>query len=140
MFGLFKKKKNATPTPEAAPASAPAAPAQEIVIEVAPGLDFSDLTSDELCDAALADGRIERFQLISERFGGEAAGPNLLLGPVGTTAAKDRIDEDIIAAIQAGHEVNFQASLDYGDSPSRVPQAVRLDLGSLGVRVLKLWG
>lgn len=132
MFGLFKKKQAGTDPAQPPP--------PEQVIEVNSGEDFSDLTTVELCDQAAIDGRIEPFLIIGEQFGGEDAGPNLILGPRGAAAAKARIDEEIVAAIQAGTEVNLEASLQYADGPSRVPQSVRFDLGSLGVRVLKLWG
>lgn len=128
MFGLFKKK---TPAPTTTPA--------EVVIEVAPGSDFSDLTTVELCDEAVAEGRIEPFLLIGEMFGGEPTGPNVILGPTGSIAAKARIDDELVEAVQSGREVNLDASFDYGEGASRVPRTVTFQLGDLGVRVLKLW-
>jgi hypothetical protein len=129
VFGLFRKKTARPPTPP-----------EEVMIEVAPGSDFSDLSTIELCDQALEEGRIEQFLLIGEEFGGEATGPNVVLGPKGSVTAKARIDDEIVAAIEAGREVNLTANLDYGESASRVPESVRFDLGALGVRILKLWG
>jgi hypothetical protein len=119
----------------------PATPvdARTEVIEVATGVDFSDLTSVELCDRAVAEGRIEPFLLIGERFGGEPAGPNVILGPVGSAAAKARIDEEIAAAVGAGGTVNHRAGFDYGEGDSRIPRTVTFELGILGTRVLRLW-
>lgn len=131
MFGLFKKK----PTAPAPTSTA----TQDVVIDVAPGEDFSDLTTVELCDAALATGRLEPFLLIGDQFGGEPAGPNLILGPAGSAAAKARIDDEIADAIRAGQEVGLEAGLEYADGGARVPKAVRFDLGALGVRTLRLW-
>lgn len=120
------------------PSATTLAPRTE-VIEVAPGGDYADLTSVGLCDRAVAERRIESFLLISERFGGEPAGPNVVLGPVGSAAAKARIDDEITAAAGQGVQVSIDARCDYDDSKSRVPRAVTFRLDSLGTRILRLW-
>lgn len=109
------------------------------VIEVATGADYGDLTSVDLCDRAVAEGRIEPFLLVGERFGGEAAGPNVVLGPKGSAAAKEKIDDEIARALAQGVQVGLDASCNYDDSKSRVPRAITFRLGSLGTRVLRLW-
>lgn len=109
------------------------------VIEVDPGADYGDLTSVDLCDRAVAEGRIEPFLLVGERFGGEVAGPNVVLGPVGAAAAKQRIDDEIARALAQGASIGLDASFDYDEGKSRIPRAITFRLGSLGTRVLRLW-
>lgn len=129
MFGLFKKR----PAPNGESTN-------ETHVDVALGGDFSDLTTVELCDVAVVEGRIEPFLLLSERFGGERTGPNVVLGPRGSAAAKEQLDREVVAAVDSGVDIDMSASVDYGDGASRVPRTVRFELGPLGTRVLHLWG
>lgn len=131
MFGFGKKDKQ--------PQVAVAAPQHLTIDLTGHGQTYDDITTPEQRDAAFRQGRLERFPIIAERFGGPLEEMNFLYGPPGCAAAKAHVDDEIQAAIERGMEVSLGADVDYADGDSRVPHGIRFDLGALGVRELRFW-
>ena len=129
MLGFGKKKNQA----DAAP---PAPPSLDLRRE---GADFSDITTPEEVEAAVASGRLERFYMLSPQFGGPEDPMNMLTGPPGVVEARDWMDDQISAVLQRGGQVSADVQIGNDDGGSRVPRSVTYGLGDAGTHTLLFW-
>lgn len=124
MFGFGKKRRKA----------------QEVPLDLRrDGVEFSDLTTDESVDQAVAQGRLEWIHLVAPQFGGMDLPMNKVAGPTGAAAAKQHIDDQIVRVLDQGGTVKSSADIKYDDGPSRVPRSVHFDLGDAGEHTLTFW-
>lgn len=102
------------------------------------GADYSDLTSKELVAAAFAQGRLIRGYLIDPMFGGTEEDVNTLPLPPQTAQLQNRINQQLVDAVQAGKEVSLDVRPEYrGDS--FVPVTLTYNAGAAGVHTIKIW-
>jgi hypothetical protein len=138
MFGRGKKKERSASAPPSPPTPTPGpAPSMDLRRD---GVGFADVTDDDAVDAAVAGGRLELFYVMSPMFLPDADVPgNVLAGPPGVAAVKDWIDDQVVAVIDRGGNVQADVDFAYDDGGSRVPRSITFALGDAGTHTLRFW-
>lgn len=126
-----------TETPLDGPAHFPVPPGTR-VYDARLGATFEDVTSMELADRAVDDGRLILAHIVDPRFGGAEERVNQIPVPPQVQRALDAINDTISAAVRSGAKVRMQFGADYhGDS--HVPGRLTYDTGDAGVHQILIW-
>ncbi|OKL49331.1 hypothetical protein BM477_04960 [Boudabousia marimammalium] len=108
------------------------------------GPDFSDIKSLEDARTAAKSGRLRAIFIVPQLLGGVENPANVLYVPDSVAGLKDRADDAVFAAAQAGKVARYECTPQY-EGDSFVPVALQIEaLDSAGNAVVShrigIWG